>query len=232
MLKQGRYVDGKGKPLSAEDLVSSTAPPEYRLMAFKLVLECDEARFPTIVAELANSVMPLEVREVRINAARDSNAQVPGRRGGRDPGRPLAGPVGGQPNAGAVLHNATVEIWGIAYLVNPPDPKKVGLSESSVIAPAAASPANGNSATSPAASSTTGTSSTETAGAKEAASPDSAKSSDSAAKPGDEAAKTGDSTVPAKGPATDGAGPKETAAPAPATPGKNAAGTAEAAPAK
>jgi hypothetical protein len=130
-LKNARYVDSKGRPLAAagagSESSSSTTPAEYRLMAFRLVLVCDEARFQTVVAELANSIMPLEVREVRINVSRESTND--GSRGprGRDASRPSGRPsaAGNGADEGTVMHNATIEIHGLAYLVNPPDPKKV-----------------------------------------------------------------------------------------------------------
>jgi hypothetical protein len=131
-LKTGRYVDAKGRPLAAaaagSESSSSTTPAEYRLMAFRLVLVCDEARFQTVISELANSIMPLEVREVRINVSRDSANDGPRNRPSRDASRPSGRfAAGNSADEGTVMHNATIEIHGLAYLVNPPDPKKVWL---------------------------------------------------------------------------------------------------------
>ncbi|HEV3416676.1 MAG TPA: hypothetical protein VG056_07690 [Pirellulales bacterium] len=131
-LNNGRYVNANGKPLLAADLQSPTLPPEYRLMAFKLRLVVDESQIQKVVEEFANSVLPLEVREVRINVTSDVNE--PAGRGGRRKADSL--PTSG---AGGVVHNATLEIRGVAYLMNPPDRVKLGL-------PAATEPPAGGAA--------------------------------------------------------------------------------------
>ncbi len=133
-VRDGRYADVKGKCLAWSQVAAST-PPEYRLMPFRLVLECDEARFQTVIAELANSVLPLEVREVRINPETQNAGQ--GARGRN--GRPA--PVAAAGGVAAVMHNATVEIFGLAYLANPPDANKLKVNEASGNADATA---NGN----------------------------------------------------------------------------------------
>ena len=109
-------------------------------MPFRLVLECDEARFQTVIAELANSVLPLEVREVRINPDTQNANQGPRGRNGRPAQAVVAGGVA------AVMHNATVEIFGLAYLANPPDANKLKVNETggNADATAAAPPANAN----------------------------------------------------------------------------------------
>jgi hypothetical protein len=118
-LNNGRYVNASGRPLLATDLQGPTLPPEYRLMAFKLRLVVDESQVQKVVEEFANSVLPLEVREVRINVASDVN-EPSGR--GRRKAESLP-----QPGASGVMHNATLEIRGVAYLMNLPDPVKLGL---------------------------------------------------------------------------------------------------------
>ncbi len=131
-LKNFRYVDPKGKPLAAAEL-ANVANFEYRLMAFKLVVACDEARFPVLVSELANSPLPLEVREVRVNVEKEDAAA----RGGpvrRDRRGPQASPAA----QGDVLHNATIEIWGMAYLINRPDPAKLHMPDTTTPADAKA----------------------------------------------------------------------------------------------
>jgi hypothetical protein len=138
--------------------VSTSSTPEYRLMPFRLVLECDESRFQIVIAELANSVLPLEVREVRINPEMQSAGQGPQR--GRDRGRPNA-PAGG--DVSSILHNSTIEIFGLAYLVNPPDPAKLKLTESTNgDAAAGATPANGATPAASTGTATTGTAATTT----------------------------------------------------------------------
>jgi hypothetical protein len=103
------------------------------LMAFKLRLIVDEYQLQRVVEEFANSVLPLEVRQVRINAAADASEASGPRRGSRDR---LANSL---PSAGGVSHNSTLEIDGVAYLINPPDRVKLGL-PATVEPPAGANP--------------------------------------------------------------------------------------------
>jgi hypothetical protein len=210
-LKNGRYVDAKGRPLAAaaagSDSSSSTTPAEYRLMAFRLVLVCDEARFQTVVSELANSIMPLEVREVRINVSRESANDGPRNRRGGDASRPSGRfAAGNGADEGTVMHNATIEIHGLAYLVNPPDPKKVWLT--SDVPPGLAA--------------TTGTATTGTATTGTAPGAGAAATTGTAA-PGTEATDNGATSTPTPLAATTGTAD---AAVTPATNGKSGAGPA------
>ena len=161
VIKNGRYVNAKLRPLMATEWAEQMSP-EYKLMAFRLVLVCDEARFQAVVAELANSVLPLEVREVRINPSGDSVNDRSSNRG-RGPSGPRSGSAfsggGGGSDAGTVMHNATIEIDGLAYLINPPDPKKIWTGE----LPAGIAAVNGAPTTGTATTSTTGTAATNTA---------------------------------------------------------------------
>ncbi len=200
-LKDGRYVDAKCQPLLGSELQNSKTP-EYKLMAFRLVLEVDEAQYPRIIEELANSVLPIEVREVRINgdAAQSmspSRAVSPGRGGSRPvggrnvrsgqfprsdasapttgPSRPFvpsSKPVTAPEEAGNLRHNVPMEIYGVVYLIDRPDRKKLGLPETDAGAtaatPPATAPATGatapaDAATAPAAATGTATTTTTTA---------------------------------------------------------------------
>ena len=123
-LKDGRYVDSQGKPLLAADLQNSKTP-EYKLMAFKLRLIVDQSQFQKVIDELANSTMPLEVREVRVNPEQAGADEDNSR--GRERHRPMMDLGGAGGANGTVLHNAVLEVDGVAYLINPPDPTKIGL---------------------------------------------------------------------------------------------------------
>jgi hypothetical protein len=124
-LKDGRFVGPTGKPLLAKDLQD---PPvkEYRLMAFRMNLTVDELRWDRLLLELANSPLPLEVREVRINVASDSNGDA-GHGGQRRPQQPESdkGPV----------RNISLELRGVAYLINPPNAQSLGLTDEAPAAP-------------------------------------------------------------------------------------------------
>jgi hypothetical protein len=140
-LNNGRYVNAKGRPLTAADLQSPALPPEYRLMAFKLRLVVDESQLQRVVEELANSTLPLEVREVRINVAADVTEPGAQRGRGSRQTNSLASAAGG------ATHNATLDIRGVAYLINAPDRAKLGL-PATVESPAGSvPPATGNSTT-------------------------------------------------------------------------------------
>jgi hypothetical protein len=171
------------------------------------VLECDESRFQAVIAELANSVLPLEVREVRINPPTDNASQ--GGRVGRDRNRQAA-PMGG---VSSVMHNATVEIFGLAYLVNPPDPVKLKLETAAGDTAAAGATANEAATGTAKAGATTGTAATDATPTNAASATTPASGTSTTTTAGD-AAKSGAS--PAKGP--------DATTPAPPATGGNATG--------
>jgi hypothetical protein len=150
-LKENRYVAPNGHPLSAAEMRN---PPvaEYNLMEFRLDLTVDQVRWEKLLLELCNSPLPLEIREVRINVSDDDS--VSDRNMGRRPGsmRVAAGETG-------VQHNMPIEIRGVAYLMNPPNFEKLGLTAGSgapgQTAPGAA-PANPAGGKAPAAGATPG----------------------------------------------------------------------------
>ncbi len=144
-LKDGRYVDAKGRPLTAADLQNTG---EYRLMAFRIRLVANQAQFQKVIEEFSNSALPLEVREVRVNPPLGQQNDM---EGGPREGRHRRGAA----NPGAVIHNVTLEIDGVAYLLNPPDPKTVGLTDVPAATPAAGPPATIPAATTPAATTPT-----------------------------------------------------------------------------
>ncbi len=97
-------------------------------MAFRLNLTVDELRWDRLLLELANSPLPLEVREVRINIASDSNGDAAGHAGQHRPQQPEGdkGPI----------RNITLELRGVAYLINPPNAQSLGLTDEAPAAPA------------------------------------------------------------------------------------------------
>ena len=130
-LKDGRFVDTNGKPLLGSEWAASTSP-EYNQMAFKLTIVADEQRWQKLLLEFCNSPLPLEIREVRINPSdREEGAEDAGSRPGP---RKAAERV-----TDSVLHNVTLEIDGVAYLMNPPNLAKLGIKAADA-APVAAVP--------------------------------------------------------------------------------------------
>jgi hypothetical protein len=63
VLKHGRYVDAKGKPVG----YSQPEPfAEFKIMPFEMHLLMDQRRIPDLLANCANSPLPVEVRQVGI----------------------------------------------------------------------------------------------------------------------------------------------------------------------
>lgn len=66
VLRTGRYVDMEGDPLAAD----SQPYPELNLLPVHLAVVMDQQRLPNFLAHLANSHMPLGVKHVRIDGAK------------------------------------------------------------------------------------------------------------------------------------------------------------------
>jgi hypothetical protein len=141
-----RYVDDKGKPLTA----GSPHPyPEFKMMPIRLKLVMNQMQIPKLLAQCANSNMPVEVRQVRIRpddsgrapsaVAEPSAAPAPGAGGGAE-GAPVGGAPVGAPDAAARGGSSEgprgsdetgqslyvpVEVLGIIYIYNPPDQAKL-----------------------------------------------------------------------------------------------------------
>jgi hypothetical protein len=186
-LKDGRYVKVPAGSVEIQPLLGSelqsTSTPEYKLMAFRLRLVVDEAQYPRIIEELANSVLPIEVREVRIlpngqNVGQSApvSRPMPGRgNGGRPVGprdssaptmsapraRPVAPSAPAAPSEGGTSHNVLLEIYGVVYLMQRPLPDTSSGAAASATPTGTATPAGA--ATSTEAPAAAGTASTATA---------------------------------------------------------------------
>ena len=80
VLEDGRYVDDKGNRLAN---AASGPFTEFKLMPVLIELVIDQRRIPLLLAECANSELPVEVRMVRINPGDGGGgAGGGGRRGG------------------------------------------------------------------------------------------------------------------------------------------------------
>ncbi len=139
-----RYVDQNGKPLAAN------APPpfaEFKMMPVHLDLVINYKKIPTLLAECANSSMPVEPRRVEITplsgVARPTTTT-------RTAGFTGAVSAGGDAPYGD--NYVRVDVLGIIYIFNPPDKEKLGTGNADEQLATATSPQ----ATAPAAAKTAG----------------------------------------------------------------------------
>ncbi|MGD0896787.1 MAG: hypothetical protein ABR915_03055, partial [Thermoguttaceae bacterium] len=146
----GRYVDDQGRPLADP---AQQPYAEFRMMPINLRVVIEQNQIPKLLAECANSNMPIEVRKVRILAEEfppfdpgeaggtTTTGIEPGYKphGGPGPAHPGAGPVpgpGGTPNAvtggqdeecvNPMIPPVPLEVQGIIYIYNPPNRENLG----------------------------------------------------------------------------------------------------------
>lgn len=124
--EEGRYVDAKGQPLAA----GAAAPPEFKRMPVFLHLVMDHRQIPRLLTECANSPLPVEVRQVRINPSsiRKENRTVsPSQFGSRRNSSGGGGPLMADASADLDLnpYDMPVQIFGIIYIFNQPDRTKL-----------------------------------------------------------------------------------------------------------
>ena len=131
--------------------MTKRSSPKYLLMPFDLEVSIDDRYVDRLLVAMRNSVLPLEVQQVRINPVNANMAAMGyggGGGGGADHGggmTPLiaqqmanrgAGPAGGAAGQVATSRYITVEVRGVAYLLTPPNLQKTE-------APGGAAPAEG-----------------------------------------------------------------------------------------
>ncbi len=110
-----RYVDADGKPEPS----GTWKQHQFKRMPVHLRLVMDQREITRLLAACANYPLPVEVRQLRINPGKD----------GEGPQRKRDEPMGAvEPTATAAeAYDVTVEINGIIYIFNPPDPTKLGV---------------------------------------------------------------------------------------------------------
>ncbi len=112
-LTVNRYLDAEGKPIEAATETFGTT--EFRQLPIHMKLYMDQRWIPRVLIECANSALPIEVKQLRINASQ-SGTGFSGGRSGRTR-RPSRGLKGIAPDANL----AEVEIRGVVYIYNAPD---------------------------------------------------------------------------------------------------------------
>lgn len=116
-LREWIYVDFSGKPLSAAELGTLPAAQMVHLMPFVMKLVINEQKLDAFLVSLATAPLPIDVRQVRINATGGPVSAA---------GDAAAGGSGSAP-AGRRPFDIAVEIRGTVGLATPPDPKLLGL---------------------------------------------------------------------------------------------------------
>lgn len=133
-LRNWIYVDFAGKPLSAAELEAAIDSQMIHLMPFVLRVVIDQRQIDALLVGLAASAIPIDVRQVRINAPTSGQAGMPSAPSG--PSMPDGG-GGGQAGAGR-YYDVTLELRGTVGLATPPNEKTVGLEpgQGDAVAPA------------------------------------------------------------------------------------------------
>jgi hypothetical protein len=67
LLLDDRYLDGAGAPVKADAALNSPPFAEFKLMKVRLLLVVNQKGIPTLLAELANAKLGVEVHQVRVN---------------------------------------------------------------------------------------------------------------------------------------------------------------------
>ena len=146
----GRYVDRNYQPLSAGDLRSAAAADDAesaflavaKRMPINMRVSIDQRRIPELLVACANSVLTVEIRQLRFAGEEGSSG------GGAARGMAAGGPMGGaafgggfggggmrramaRPGADGSLRetltwDVPIEIYGIIYIYNPVDLDKLG----------------------------------------------------------------------------------------------------------
>jgi hypothetical protein len=123
-LRNWIYVDFTGKPLSAAELASAVDAQMVHLLPFVLRIVIDQRQIDVLLTELATSTLPIDVRQLRINAAGGPGGAAAAGMSGAVLG---AGGVPGGDGTGSRLYDVTLELRGSVGLATEPNEEAVGL---------------------------------------------------------------------------------------------------------
>ncbi|MFM8803865.1 MAG: hypothetical protein ACKOK8_08150 [Planctomycetia bacterium] len=121
-LRNWIYVNFEGRPLDAAALAAAPDCQMVHLVPFVLRVVMDERLIDSLLVELSSASVPIDVRQVRINAG---GAGPVGGRSVADGGGVLGG--GASLSSAGRLHDVDLELRGTVGLATPPDEKAVGL---------------------------------------------------------------------------------------------------------
>jgi hypothetical protein len=122
---EGRYLDKDGKPMPSG---GAAADPFKRMPVF-MKLKIDQREIPRLQVECANSPLPVEIRQMRINPEKGGKNATQGE------SQATRGSGPATVTSDRNIFDVNLEICGIIYIYNPPDAAKVG--EDAPAAPAA-----------------------------------------------------------------------------------------------
>lgn len=113
------YVDFDGKPLSAAELAAAPALKMIHLMPFVLRVVVDQRQLDHLLATIAASPIPIDVREVRVNPGAGADGAQAG--GALAPRAEAPGQAGEGRQQGLKVNDLVVELRGTVALAAPPD---------------------------------------------------------------------------------------------------------------
>lgn len=123
-LRNWIYVDFTGKPLAAAELASAVDAQMVHLLPFVLRVVIDQRQIDALLTELATAPLPIDVRQVRINATGGpAGAATEGMSGTMM----MGGPVPGGDGTSSRLYDVTLELRGSVGLATEPNEQAVGL---------------------------------------------------------------------------------------------------------
>lgn len=128
MLKQWIYVDFAGKPLTAPELATSPDAQMVHLTPFVLRVVIDQRQVDRLLADLAGSPIPIDVRQVRINPRTQFGGESPFGQGGglTQPPGPEEGGLAAPGDRRRRSFDVTLELRGTVGLATPPNPAALG----------------------------------------------------------------------------------------------------------
>ncbi|MGD9722217.1 MAG: hypothetical protein AB7O59_11760 [Pirellulales bacterium] len=117
----GRYVDAEGKPMATPP----TPQDPFKRMPISMKLIIDQREIPKLLVECANSPLPVEIHQLRINPDAKANKSK------------SSGAPADSANAPQGTFDVPVELCGIIYIYNPPDKQRLGTGAADGAAPPA-----------------------------------------------------------------------------------------------
>jgi len=127
------YVDFNGKPLSATELAAAVDSQMVHLMPFVLRVVIDQRQIDALLVTLSASPIPIDVRQVRINASGGPAVDL-------SMGQVAAESVVSGPGGSGRMYDVSLELRGTVGLATPPSEKAVGLEPSEAGGAAVAAP--------------------------------------------------------------------------------------------